>query len=381
MFFYVILKIIKKELIQTFSDKRMIPVLFVMPVFQILLFGYAADLDIKNISLAIYDQEKSVLSRELTGRFIHSEYFNLKKIITSHHEINRVLDQGGASAVLVIPPDFSRKIELSAGPGRNATAIQILLDGSEFNTANLAKTYSESVIAGFNSFLASEKLNRKGQTEKFKNMPLIVPEIRMLYNQSLKSSDFMVPGIIGLLLMLITMLLTALAITREREMGTMELLIVSPIKPIQIVLGKTIPYALVGMVDVAFIIIAGKLIFHVPIAGSLWLVFLSSLVFVFASLGLGLFVSSISRTQSQAILTMVFILAPCLILSGFMFPIDNMPLFLQYLTYLNPLRFFIELMRYLFLKNVMLWKDVLILGGFSLVIFTASALKFSKKLE
>ncbi len=376
MFFYTVKKIVKKEFIQTFRDKRMIPLLFIAPVMQLMIFGFAVNMDIKNLPVGYFDMDNSPASREIIRRMSDNPYFKREHRILYHDSVNKLLDKNKAEVIIVIPPGFEKNLIKNG-----KESIQIIISGIDSTAASIARGYLEAIIMDYNNEYFHRHLMRSGNIHTLKNIPVIVPEIRMLYNQDLRSSNFMVPAIIGMIIMTLMILLTTLAITREREMGTFELLIVSPIKPIQIILGKTVPFFIIGLCDVTLVLVAGKLIFHVPIIGSIFCIYLASAFFILTCLGIGLYISSVSHTQSQAILTMLFILQPAFVLSGFMFPAENMPQLLYYISFLNPLTYFNALIRTLFLKGTVLWGYLVVLIIYSIGIFTFSSLKFNKNLE
>jgi ABC-2 type transport system permease protein len=376
MFFNTIKKFVKKEFIQTFRDKRMIPLLFIAPVVQLLLFGFAIRTDIRDIYVAYLDRDNSSTSREILRRVTQNEYFTRKFKLINNNEINAILDKNKAEIIIVFNPGFEKEIVK-----KGKAAFQIIISGLESNTASVAKAYLEAMVMEYNNELYNKKTLKSGQALQFGKIPFVSPVVRMLYNQDLKTSNYMVPAMLGMILMILTILLTTLSITREREMGTFELLVVSPIKPLQLTLGKTIPFAIIGILDVTLILLAGKLIFNVPIRINLFYIYLASFFFILTSLGTGLFISASSKTQTQAILTMLFILQPAFVLSGLMFPVENMPFFLQGISYLNPLTYYIALMRTMLLKGTVLWGYLFMLIFYSVAIFTFSALKFRKNIE
>jgi len=371
-----ILTIIQKELIQVKRDKRMFGLSILAPVVQLILLGYAATTDIRSISMAVCDQDRSAVSRELIEKFTTAGYFSIDEVVDSPTEIDHLLEDGKVWLALVIPPKFGSSIFA----GRQAQ-LQLLADGSDANSANIALAYANQIINTYSRSIIVEQLEKSPQ---FFKPARVLPEIRVWYNAELKSRNFMVPGVVALVLMIITMTLTSLAIVKEKEAGTLEQLLVTPIKPYQLILGKLIPFVLIGAVDVTIVLAVARFWFEVPLRGSILLLYGLCGLFVLTTLGLGLFVSTISKTQQQAMMTaQFFIFMPFIFFSGFTFPIENMPQWIQYLTYLIPLRYFITIIRGIFLKGdgiAELWTQALALFVFGVVILTLSVLRFKRKL-
>lgn len=373
----------KKEFIQTFRDKRMIGLIFIAPVLQLVLFGFAVTLDVNNAYFAVWDQDRSIDSRQLIQAFSNTGNLKLVGSVEGRSEIDRFFREGQGDMILIIPPDFAKR--LAAG---KSTEVQGLFDGSDSNYASLVSNYASGIIARFNqeklgetAFRLSARLGR--QIPLGQGAP-VSPSVRVWYNPDLKSSVFMVPAVVCMLLMIITIILTTLAITKEKEIGTIEHLIVTPIKPYQLIMGKMLPFAIIGFVDVTLIVIAAQLLFDVPFRGSIALLYLGSLVFLFATLGLGLFFSTISKTQQQAMFMTFMFTMPAVLLSGFMFPINNMPEAIQLFTYINPLRYFLVIVRGIFLKGTgldTLWPQFAALAALGLTIFSLAVSRFNKTLE
>ncbi len=367
-----ILHLLRKEFIQTFRDRRMLMPIFVAPVIQLILFGYGVNMDINHIPLAVLDYDHTQESRSLIAAFIPTEYFRLKGELSSSREIDRLLEARKIQAALVIPEHFGRDLK-----DRKETAVQVIIDGTDANSATIIQNYVSLIAANYSAGILTEVLGRKPEG-------LVIPEPRIWFNPELRSSVYFVPGIICLILMLTTLTLTSMAITREREMGTLEQLIVSPIRVLELVLGKTIPFVIIGFFDVILVLTAGKLIFSVPILGSLPFLFGVCFLFVLTTLNLGLLISTISRTQQQAMMTAFFFMMPAMLLSGIFTSIESMPKPIQYITYLNPLRYFSKAVRAILLKGngiSVLWPEVLALFGMGLIAMTISSLRFRKYLE
>lgn len=371
-----ILHIIRKEFLQIRRDKRMLALSILAPVIQLILLGYAATTDIKEIPMLLVNQDKSSTSREFVDQFVNSGYFIIKESVGSPKLIDHFIDDGEVWVALVIPSDFSKNIL------NNKTAtLQVIADGSDANSANISigyvtqiiGRYSQSIIANISKYVSPTNIPGK-----------VNPQIRVWYNPELKSRNFMVPAVLAMVLMIITMTLTSLAIVKERENGTFEQLIVTPIKPYQLILGKLLPFTIIGALDTALVIIVAYGWFGVPLRGNILLLFGLSGLFVLTTLGLGLFVSTVSKTQQQAMMTaQFFFFMPFIFFSGFTFPIENMPVIIQYATYLIPLKYYIVIVRGIFLKGIgiaELWQQALILLLFGVAILSLSVLRFRKRL-
>jgi len=369
--------IIYKEYLHIARDKIALIMLIVFPVFMLFLFGFAINLDIKHIPLAVYDQDRSENARELTESFIQSGYFDLKERLFSEKQINPKVDKRKVKVILRIPPDFSKDIH----KGKN-TPVQLIIDGSDNNTANITMGYSKAIIQKFSRKILEELLLNKGMT-----FPVQLPSVdlrpNIWYNPELESSIFMIPGLIGIILMTIAVIRTSITIVREKERGTMESLLVAPIRPFELMIGKIIPYIIIAYISLALIILLSKLIFQVPFRGSLVTLFGLSGIFIAASLGIGLYISNIAETSQTAwLLGFLSSILPAIILSGFIFPIESMPYPVQLITYLFPVRYFLVILRGIILKGVditILYKEALTLLLFALVMITISALRFKKK--
>lgn len=369
--FSVVRHLVRKEFLQLFRDRRMLIPLFLGPVIQLILFGYAATIDIKNVSLAVVDQDRAFESRTLEAAFTQSGYFTVKARPAGAGEIDGLLQTGKIQAGLIIPPDFSRRL----GRGE-AAPLQVLIDGADANSATIIQNYVVLILAKYQEGILEAAGGPAGAGAAF--------EPRIWYNPELKSSLWMVPGVISLILLLTTLIMTAMAITREREIGTFEQLIVSPIRPAELILGKLAPFIIIGFVDVVLVLLAGHFVFRVPVRGSLVFLFGAAFLYLLTTLGAGLFISTISRTQSQAMMSAMFFVMPAMLLSGVFSPIESMPRPVQYLTYLNPLRYFGKVVRAILLKGSgpdVLWPELAALLAIGVTVFTASALRFRKRLE
>jgi ABC-2 type transport system permease protein len=368
-----VLHLIKKELIELKRDPRLFGVVIIAPIIQLNVLGYAATTDVKDIPIAIVDADRSTASRELVHRFEASANFKIVAMPGSTNDIDTYLDRGEAWMALSIPPDYGRKV--AAG---RPTTIQVVADGTDSNSTGVAMGYAQTLIGGYAQELAAAAAPGVPVTG------LVQPEIRIWFNPRLESRDFMIPGIVALLLLVITTNLSAMAIVREKEIGTLEQLNVTPLARWELITGKLLPYALIGIVDVILVLIVAIYWFEVPMRGSLTLLFGMCLIYLLSTLGLGLFVSTVSKTQQQAMMTAIFFfLMPMMYLSGFIFPIENMPSWIQPLTYLIPLRYFLEILRGIFLKGIgleILWPQALSLLAWGLAMLTLATLRSSKRL-
>jgi ABC-2 type transport system permease protein len=372
----VILEIVKKEFYQIRMDKRMLGISILAPFLQVLVLGYTATTDIKESSLVVCDQDKTAESRTFVEEFTNSGYFIERYAVDDPDEVNDLIERAKASVALVVSPGFGRKLL-----GRESPQVQVILDGADANSASVLLGYATQVVGSYSQSVVTEYVSvRPGS-----NLARILPEPRIWFNPDLKSSNFMVPGVVALVLMIITMMLTSLGIVRERENGTLEQLMVTPIRPYELILGKLIPFILIGFVDVTIVLALARYWFRVPMVGNLGLLYLLSLLFILTTLGLGLFISTIAKSQQQAMLiAQFFFFMPFIYLSGFAFPIENMPTVIQYVTYLIPLRYFLVIVRAIFLKGAgvcELWPQALALLVIGISILTISVLRFQKKLE
>ena len=366
-----------KELIQVLRDKRLRITLIFPPIFQLIVFGYAANLDVKNITTAIRDLDQSADSRDLTTRFRSSKYFKIVSHPQTPKEIEALIKKGEITISLEIPSGYSRKLK----KGETA-ALQIIVDGTESNTAMIALGYVSRILSEYSTEMIVKRLNREGMKD-FEEAGVEL-EHRVWFNPNLESRYFYVPGVIATIAFLLPMILTAQAIVREREMGTLEQIMVTPIRSWELVLGKTLPFALIGFIDVVMIALIGVFWFEVPLRGNPLVLLLGSLLFLMSSVGIGLFISTISSTQQQAQISTFFFMNPAFILSGFAFPLENMPQWLQYLTYINPLRYFLVIIRGTFLKGVgldILWPEMLALAVLGGLMVLVSSIRFQKRLK
>jgi ABC-2 type transport system permease protein len=376
--------ILRKEFIQALRDPRMRVLLFLPPIIQLLVFGFAVNLDVDHVRIAWMDMDNTPLSRDLRERFSGSGRFEITALPRSEEDVHQVLDGSQAEAVIRVLPDFERDV-LRGRP----TAVQVLVDGTNSNTASLVASYAGTIVATFSNTATAQVQNvriltRSPGTAVNMTAPEVTAQTRVWFNPDLHSRNYFVPGVLANIIFLVTLMLTALAIVREKEIGTMEQLMVTPLRPLELMVGKTLPFAVVGLVDVVLITAVALLVFHIPFRGNPLLLLLCSGLFLMTSLGAGLFLSTISHTQQQAMMANFFFSTPAFMLSGFAFPIRNMPIAVQYLTYINPMRYFIEIVRGIFLKGVgaeVLWPQMAALTVYGVVALGLSVLRFHKTLE
>jgi ABC-2 type transport system permease protein len=378
--------LVVKELVQMFRNPRMRFVLFVTPLIQLITYGYAFNLDIRCVATAVADFERTQDTREIVRRFERSGYFCLRENVTRAADLGPLLDAGRVKLVLQFDPGFTS--DLRRG---QPAAVQILVDGTESNTAMIAASYANRILAQYNLEQQQAALvvptTRTGvpTAEILRDRaPAVELRARAWYNPDLKSRNFFVPGVVGLITMLVSLQLTSMAIVREREVGTMEQLLVTPLRPLELILGKTIPAALVSFVDVALVTSVAVFWFRVPIRGSLLLLFGAAGLFLLSTVGIGLLISTVSRTQQQAMMAMSFFFMPAMLISGYIFPIANMPVAIQYLSLLNPLRHFLVIARGVFLKGIgigILWPQLLGLLGLGIALLALSAVRVRTRLE
>ncbi|MCU7511992.1 MAG: ABC transporter permease [Ignavibacteria bacterium] len=373
-----IINIIIKEFIQVRRDKRLFGIVFMAPILQLIFLGYAATMDVNTVHTAVFDQDKTVTSREFIRSFERSGYFSIDYYVHSYKEIVDLVNRGKVLDAIVIPTDFEKKVNTM-----QTAPLQVIFDGSDGNKTSIAFGYVQSIASSYSKNILLEAREKSGM--KLSISGTLTPEVRVWYNPDLKTRNFMVPSIMGLVLMVITTILMSMAVVKEREIGTLEQLIVTPIKPYQLIIGKMIPFMIIGFLEVLLVTSIMTLWFGIPVRGSFLFLIFSSLLFVMSTLGLGLFVSTISKTQQQAMMVAQFgLMMPMIYLSGFAFPIENMPQIIQVITYAIPLRYYITILRGIILKGTgfsELWLETLVLFLIGVVILIASSLRFRKRLE
>ena len=377
---------IRKEFLQTLREPRMRVMLFMPPLIQLLIYGYAANLDVDSARIAWMDQDRTPQSRELESQFEGSGRFQIVANPAGEKEMQGLLDRGKVDGVVRVLPGFARDLER----GRT-TSVQVLLDGTNSNTASIVSAYASQTIQRYSNEVMNQRQRMQlvaGTMASHGALRAAVPQVdsetRVWFNPDLRSRNYFVPGVVVNIIMLVTLSLTAMAVVREKEIGTMEQLMVTPIRPVELILGKTLPFVLIGFWDMVLVVTASLLIFHVPFAGNFGTLCLAAFFFILTSLGAGLFISTISKTQQQANMSTFLFFQPFMMLSGFTFPVRNMPTIVQYFTFLNPMRYFMEIVRGIFLKGSgmeTLWPQMLALAVFGVIILSLSVQRFHKHLE
>jgi ABC-2 type transport system permease protein len=366
----------KKEFIQMSRDIRSLMGALFNPLLMIFLFGYALSLDVDRIPTVVLDLDRTPVSREFIHRLTDSRYFTLVRYLDRDGDVDASLARGEALMALVIPVDFAPKVKQGI-----PAPIQVVFDGSDSNTATIALGYLKAVAAGFDIALQEQRIRRAGL--KMVDMPLEA-RIRVWFNPELKSKNFIIPGLTGVIMMAICSVMTALSVSKEKETGTLEQLISTPITSLELLLGKLLPYLAVGLVDLALVVGAAVLIFDVPFRGSYINLFITSLIFLIGSLSWGLFVSVVAKSQIQASqISVISAFLPSFLLSGFIYPIENMPVVLQALTFIVPARYFVEVLKGLFLQGVgltVLWPQVLALVLYAVLVLNLARKRFTKRI-
>lgn len=361
---------VRKEFYHILRDKRTMIILFGMPVAQMLLFGFVITNEIRNVNIAILDKSRDEVTKEITSKILSSGYFKLYGYLDSDVQIEEKFRQGKVNEVMIFEEGFDRKLEREGHAN-----IQLIVDATDANLARIVVNYTASIVSNYLQIV-----------NKDISIPLqIKPQIRMLYNEELKSVYMFVPGIMAMILMLISALLTSISIVREKELGSMEVLLVSPLKPLQIIIGKVTPYVLLSFINAVIIILLGYFVFDMPVKGSLLLLLAESILFIIMALSLGILVSTLTNNQQKAMfISMLGLMLPTILLSGFIFPVDNMPRILQWLSYIVPPKYFITITKNCMIKGtgfMYIWKETLVIVAMTLFFITLSVKKFKTRLE
>ena len=367
-----------KEFIQVFRDKRTRFLLFGPPIIQMVIFGYAATFEIHHVPTVVLDLDHSQESRELFSRFSSSPYFDVQRQLTDSRQMGELIDQGKATVGLEIHAGFAQNLRKG-----QIAPLQVIVDATNSNTALIASGYITQIALGFAQDYHKDRIYRIAP-QMVERIPSVQLEPRPLYNPDLRSRWFFVPGIIGSLTLVLVVTLTAFAVVREREIGTLEQIMVTPIRPAEFILGKTLPFFLIGLFDASLIATVGTLWFQVPFRGHILVLATGVILFLLCMLGVGLLISTVSSTQQQAMVTAFFFIMPAITFSGFGFPISTMPPWLQYFTYLSPLRYFLDVLRGTYLKGVgmeILWPQMAAMAGLGLSLLTIAVLRFHKALD
>ncbi|AUC81434.1 ABC transporter permease [Lacinutrix sp. Bg11-31] len=361
---------IKKEFYHIFRDRRSLFILFGMPIAQIMLFGFAITNEINNVDIAVLDHSKDATTKEIINKISASKYFSINQFIDREADIETIFKKGKVKAVLNFQKDFSKKLIKD-----HKATIQIITDATDPNTANTVSNYVNAILQQY----------QKGLNKDITITYQIVPQTRMVYNPELKSVYMFVPGVMTIILMLVSAMMTSISITREKELGTMEILLVSPIKPIQVIVGKVFPYIFLSIINAIVIVVLSIFIFKMPVQGSLFLLAMESILFIISALALGILISTISATQQTAMMiSLMGLMLPVILLSGFIFPISSMPLPLQLISNIIPAKWFIIILKGIMLKGVglqYLWKETLILIGMTIFFIGLSVKKYKIRLE
>jgi ABC-2 type transport system permease protein len=369
--------LIRKEFIQITRDARTLILVLVIPVMQLLLLGYAATNDVRNIPLAVFDQDRGAAARSLLDAYRSADYFRIAYDVDAEADLRELIDNGDARAGLIIPPGYSAAIQ-----GGGSAQVIFVLDGSDPTVASTALSAAQLIGQAHATQVLESRLERSGLSAAF--TPPLEVRTSVWYNPDLVSAHFMIPGVIGMILYALTSILTATAIVRERERGTIEQLIVTPIRSWELVVGKLLPYVVLAFLNVLEVLALGHWWFGVPIRGDIWLILAMSGLFLLSSLGTGLFASTIANTQQEAMLSVWMMMLPSIFLAGFFFPLEAMPKVLQWISYVFPLRYYLAIIRALMLKGVgiaAVQQEVLALAAFGILIMTAAALRFRKRLD
>jgi ABC-2 type transport system permease protein len=348
--------IVRKEFIQVLRDKKLRFFLIVPPLVQLLAYGYVVNFDIKHVRMAVFDQSHTMESRQLIDRFVSNDWFNVKYFVNSQKELLDLIDRGDITMALWIQWDFATRMR----QGKSG-ALQVIVDATDSNAALIVSRYAGTVIADYNQDQLARRFGRQGQKGVGRLSQPLDMEPRAWFNPNLISRYSMIPGVIAMVVLLLSLMLTALSVVRETEIGTMEQILVTPIRPIELMLGKTIPFVIISMLEVVMVTVVGIFWFEVPFHGSILVLLLGTMAFLFNSVGLGLLISTVASTQQQAMMAGNLFLTPAILLSGLVFPIANMPVFFQYLTLLNPLMYFIIVTQGVFLKGAglaLLWPQM-----------------------
>jgi ABC-2 type transport system permease protein len=372
-----LVSILRKEFIQITRDKRTLVIILVIPIMQLFLLGYSATSDVRNVPLAVFDQCHCVESRSLLDAYRAADYFSLAYTVGSENEMRLLIEQGSARAGLIIPPDYNTSLAIGKAE------VAFILDGSDATAGSTALSAATLIGQSHATQLMVQRLERRG-LDASNFQPSLQVRIRVWYNPDLVSSHFMIPGVIGMILYAITSILTATAVVRERERGTIEQLIVTPIRPWELVVGKILPYAILAFINTLEVLAIGHWWFGMPVRGDLSLILACSGLLVISGLGIGLFASTIANTQQEAMLTVWMTLLPSIFLSGFFFPLEAMPQFLQWVSYIIPLRYYLIIIRALLIKGVgaeAIWSEILALALFGLIIMSAASVRFRKRLD
>jgi ABC-2 type transport system permease protein len=371
--------LLRKEIKQALRDRRMRMIIFVSPLIQLFLFGYAVNTDVREIRTVVCDQSNTSISRGLTDAFQSSGYFQIVQRVRDTREAEPLIDKGEAQVILVIPHDFSRFLRRG-----QPAELQLIVEGTDSIVASNAVSYGNMIIAAHLQKFAQPPPTINTVTQTSGRLPQTEAVVRVWFNPNLLSRNYFVPGVIALLLTLVSLILTSFSIVREWEIGTMEQLVVTPLRPTELIVGKTLPFFLVGMIDLTLIFLVGTLWFQIPFQGNILLLAFSAVLYLINALSVGILISTISRTQQQALMGVIFFFMPAMLFSGFVFPIYNIPLVMRWIAYINPLTYFLIIVRGIFLKGVgitILWPQLLFLAFTGPILLGISIKRFYRQLD
>lgn len=369
-------QMVKKEFIQVWRDRRLRIFLILPPIIQLIIYGYAINFDIRQVPFGVFDEDRSQASELLISRFTASEYFRLTDSINSDAELKDLIDRSRITLAVHIPKGFAAKIKAN-----QPVPLQLILDATDSNTALIVAKYARTILNDYAGEMLQQTLRHLNLPKKLQTPVVIEP--RAWLNPNLESRNAFVPGVVAMVVMLVSLMLTALAVVRERELGTMAQILVSPLSPLEFLSGKTIPFILISLVDVALVTLMGVFWFEIPFQGSVAVLFIGTLAFLLSSVGLGLLISTTCSTQQQAVMAGTFVLTPAILLSGLIFPIANMAVIFQYITYVNPLRYFIVIVQGVFLGGrglAALWPQMAAMAGLGVVFLGLSIIRFRGRL-
>lgn len=371
--------LLRKEVKQALRDRRMRIVIFISPLIQLLLFGYAVNTDVRDIRTVVCDRADSSISRGVTDAFQASGYFRIVQRTRDLRIAEALVDRGGAQVILVFPERFSWNLHRG-----QIADLQMIVEGTDSIVASNALSYGNMIIAAHLQKIVKPPPSLSLATTTSRRIPLARPETRVWFNPDLKSRTFFVPGVIALLLTIVSLVLTSFSIVREWEVGTMEQLIVTPLRPVELIAGKALPFFLLGLIDLVLIFLVGTLWFRIPFRGNILLLAFSAVLYLISALSIGILISTISRTQQQALMAVFFYFNPSILLSGFVFPVYNIPVVIRWIAYINPLTYFLIIVRGVFLKGVgitILWPQLLFLALAGPILLSISMKRFHKKLD
>jgi ABC-2 type transport system permease protein len=369
-------QMVKKEFIQVWRDRRLRIFLILPPIIQLIIYGYAINFDIRQVPFAVFDEDRTQASELLISRFTASEYFSLTKVINSEGELRDLIDRSRITMAVHIPKGFADTIKAN-----QPVPLQLILDATDSNTALIVAKYTRTILNDYSQAMLQQRLRHLNLSGTLQ-IPVVI-EPRAWLNPNLESKNAFVPGVVAMVVMLVSLMLTALSVVREREIGTMEQILVSPLSPLEFLSGKTIPFVLISLVDVALVSLMGVFWFEIPFQGSVAVLFVGTLAFLLSSVGLGLLISTTCSTQQQAVMAGTFVLTPAVLLSGLIFPIANMARIFQFITYFNPLRYFVVVVQGVFLGGrglAVLWPEMAAMAGLGAVFLGLSIIRFRGRL-